>query len=197
MTSLCLSTIFWTSNNMWPGLDYLYNKFWGIKASLKNDLRELGDNLQFITPLVVIAYCVLTPDLYLLKGFLACYGICLVIQLFLKALFNNPRPNEIGWNTRNPNLRLGWSPYKGNSFPSGHTMSAMCGGIFWTNMLTLPWFVGWIGISLGLITALSRLSARAHWMRDVFTSAIIAIVWWSIFDTNYLGNLGLKHLFGM
>ena len=84
-----------------------------------------------------------------------------------------------------------------NSFPSGHTMSTMCGGIFWTNMLALPWFIGWIGISLGLITALSRLSARAHWMRDVFTSAIVAIVWWSIFDTNYLGNLGLKHLFGM
>ena len=168
----------------------IYRVLWGVSDGVKSDLRKIGDNLQFITPIGVLLYGAFTGELKLLQVFILYYLGCTVIQVFLKWLVNNPRPNEID-TTVNPALTLDWSVNKGDSFPSGHTMSAVSGGIFWFNICG---YMGILGLVLGVFTAFTRLVVKAHWMRDVVTSGIIAIIMWGITDHYYLNGIGIQHL---
>lgn len=147
-----------------------YDKLWGIKESVKSDIRSLGDKLQMLTPVVFVVYEACYGDHYTSKVFVAAFIINMAICSLLKALFNNPRPREVD-GSKNPELDLDWSPNKGNSFPSGHTASAMIGAFFWFEISV---YAGVIGLLLGVITALSRIIAKAHWLRDVATSTVIA-----------------------
>lgn len=169
---------------------YIYRKLWGINNGIKEDLKQWGDNLQFITPITVLIYGAFAGELKLLQIFILYYCLCAVTQVLLKWLFNNPRPREID-SDENPVLNFDWSVRKGNSFPSGHTMSAFSGGIFWFNIHSI---MGWIGIILGITTAVSRLVVKAHWIRDVVTSAIIAVILWIIVDSMYLQQQGIHNL---
>ena len=143
----------------------IYRLLWGVSDGVKSDLRKIGDNLQFITPIGVLLYGAFTGELKLLQVFILYYLGCTVIQVFLKWLFNNPRPNEID-TTVNPALTLDWSVNKGDSFPSGHTMSAVSGGVFWFNICG---YMGVLGLVLGVFTAFTRLVVKAHWnYRDYY-----------------------------
>ena len=170
---------------------YVYRKLWGIKDSVKADLRKVGDHLQFITPIFVIVYGIMSGDIRLLQVFFYYYLGCTVIHVLLKWLFNNPRPSEIDTDI-NPQLQFQWSVNKGDSFPSGHTMSAVSGGVFWFNICP---YLGVIGIILGIFTAFTRIVVRAHWLRDVGTSSVIAIAMWGITDYYFLNGTGLINLY--
>lgn len=174
-------------------IERIYTKFWNMKESVIDDLREFGNYLQFITPMVVIIYTAWVGDVLLARVFIKYYLLCTFIQILLKSLFNNPRPSEVN-SPYNPPLDLEWSVNKGDSFPSGHTMSAMSGGIFWANISCFQPYLGWAGILLGVITAISRLAAKAHWMRDVTVSACIAIILWYIIDMHYFNGTGFNNL---
>lgn len=174
-------------------ITWIYSKLWNVKESLIKDLREAGDYLQFLTPLVVLLYTAWMGEMVLGRVFITYYLICTIIQVVLKSLFNNPRPNEAG-TSENPPLRLEWSVNRGDSFPSGHTMSAMSGGIFWTNIAMWQPYIGWIGIVLGIITAISRVASKAHWLRDVIFSAVLSILLWYYVDNKYLQGKGFENL---
>jgi membrane-associated phospholipid phosphatase len=87
-------------------------------------------------------------------------------------IFNNIRPSEDESNTKAPAMDLDWSPSEGNSFPSGHTMAAVCGGVFW---FEISFYMGVLGLFLGLLTGASRVIAKKHWLRDVLTSTSVSI----------------------
>lgn len=148
----------------------VYNKLWNMKESIKNDIVSLGDYIQYLTPIGFIIYSACYLDNHTSRVFVISFTIALLIMTLLKGLFNNPRPREVE-GSDNPTLNLEWSPDEGNSFPSGHTMSAMMGAMFWFQIND---FVGFIGICLGLICAVSRIVAKAHWLRDVCTSSAIS-----------------------
>lgn len=153
----------------------LYRILWNIPSNMKDDIRKIGDHIQFLTPIVVVLYCILDGNIPMLREFIIYYLICTVIQVLLKWAFNAPRPSQTDSET-NPLPKWEWSVNRGDSFPSGHTMSAISGGLFWTLFaFGQPW-VGIAGILLGLITALSRMIVRAHWLLDVGTSIIIASI---------------------
>lgn len=153
-------------------LDHFYTKLWSIKESVKDDIKSAGDYIQYITPIFFISYsaCFLTNQVS--RVFVLSFIIALLIMTFLKGITNAPRPREIE-GTDNPDLDLDWSPDEGNSWPSGHTISAMTGGIFW---FQINEWAGIIGVCLGLFTGLSRIIAKAHWLRDVCTSSAIAVI---------------------
>lgn len=153
-------------------LDNFYLKLWNIKDSIKEDIKKLGDKVQYITPIGFLAYvaCFGTHQLGII--FCVTFIISMIILSLLNALFNNPRPREVE-GTENPDLNLDWSPSDGNSFPSGHTMSAMMGGVFWFQIGLLP---GILGVLLGAFTGISRVIARAHWLRDILTSSIVSVL---------------------
>jgi hypothetical protein len=153
----------------------LYRILWNIPSNMKDDIRKIGDHIQFLTPIVVVLYCIIDGNIPMLREFIIYYLICTVIQILLKWAFNAPRPSQTD-SEANPFPKLEWSVNRGDSFPSGHTMSAISGGLFWTLFaFGQPW-VGIAGITLGLITALSRMIVRAHWLLDVGTSIIIASI---------------------
>ncbi len=152
-------------------LDRFYKKLWSIKESIKEDIRSLGDKIQFITPLVFITYsaCYLTN--HISKVFVASFLVAIIIMSLTKAMFNAPRPYEVD-GTKNPELDLDWSLREGNSFVSGHTTSALIGGIFWFQIND---FMGFVGVMLGLITGVTRIVAKEHWLRDIIGAAVISV----------------------
>ena len=152
-------------------LDSFYNKLWSIKESIKDDIKSIGDYLQYATPMVFIIYSACFLDNHVSRVFVCAFAVAMIIMSLLKALFNAPRPREIE-GTDNPDFDLDWSPDDGNSWPSGHTMSAMMGGVFW---FQINEWIGLLGITLGLFTGLSRIIAKAHWLRDVLTSTVISV----------------------
>jgi membrane-associated phospholipid phosphatase len=176
----------------------IYNKLWNMKDSIIKDLRDCGNYLQFLTPLVVLLYAAWNGQMYLARTFIIYYLVCTIIQVLLKSLFNNPRPNEFDISTnKNPPLHFEWSVNKGDSFPSGHTMSAMSGGIFWSNISMGQPYIACIGIALGIITAISRVAAKAHWLRDVSFSAVLSILLWYYTDLKYLNGSGFNNLLSL
>ena len=169
---------------------YIYRKLWGIKDGVKADIKKWGDYVQFVTPLAVLLYGAIIGELKLLQVFILYFTGCTILQIVLKWLFNNPRPKEIDSDV-NPKLRFGVTPIVGNSFPSGTTMSAVCGGMFWFNISP---YLGVLGVLLGIFNAFSGLINKEHWIRDVMTSAVIAIVMWAITDAAYLHHVGLSNM---
>ena len=157
-------------------LDSFYNKLWSIKESIKDDIKSIGDYLQYVTPIVFIVYSACFLDNHTSRVFVCAFAVAMIIMSLLKALFNVSRPREVE-GTDNPDLDLDWSPDEGNSWPSGHTMSAMMGGVFW---FQINEWIGLLGIALGLFTGLSRIIAKAHWLRDVLTSTVISVVIYAV-----------------
>lgn len=152
-------------------LDSFYNKLWSIKESIKDDIKSVGDYLQYITPMVFIIYSACFLDNHVSRVFVCAFAAAMIIMSLLKALFNAPRPRETQ-GTDNPDLDLDWSPDEGNSFVSGHTASSLMGGIFW---FQINEWMGLLGIALGLFTGLSRIIAKAHWLRDVIGAIILDV----------------------
>jgi membrane-associated phospholipid phosphatase len=162
-------------------LNRFYRTMWGLrKTPVGSILVKVGEHSQTLTPVAFFTYSACRLGSHITKVFVISYVVCGVIQLSLKALFNNPRPNEVE-GTVNPPLKLEWSNKKGESFPSGHTMSAIAGGIFWFQMQNICGYpvMGIIGVLLGIVTGLSRIISRAHWLRDVVASWVTAaVVYW-------------------
>ena len=119
-----------------------------------------------------IVWCACFGTNHLAIVFVATFAVAMIIMSLCKALFSAPRPREVEGDD-NPDLKLDWSPRDFNSFVSGHTMSAMVGGIFWFQID--PW-LGVVGVALAVITGLSRIIAKAHWLRDVIGSTIVATI---------------------
>lgn len=150
-----------------------YLKLYSTKN--KETHRQIGDYLQYFGVFAVILCSLYHKDIDIFIKFMAYYGVCVSIAWILKGLFNNRRPNEFPDNETNPKnekLKFDISIKEGNSFPSGHTASAMTAIYLFQISTTL----GVIGLCVGLFTAWTRLINRKHWLRDVGFSIIADIV---------------------
>lgn len=150
----------------------IYDKLWSIKDSVKEDLTALGDNLRFALPVAFIVAQACFGDHNTSRVFCIALVIALAIMSLLKGLFNSPRPRETTDNEA-PELDLDWSPNEGNSFVSGHTTSAMLGGLFFFEFGLM---YGIIGAVLGALTGLSRVVSKAHWIRDVVGASALSLI---------------------
>jgi membrane-associated phospholipid phosphatase len=179
-------------------LDRFYHTMWGLrKTTVGSILVETGHRLQIITPVVFFIYSAYRLGSPITKVFVISYAVSEAIQGSLKVLFNNPRPNETE-GTVNPPLKLEWSVDVGDSFPSGHTMSAMTGGIFWFQMRYICGYpvMGIIGVLLGIVTGLSRIISRSHWLRDVAASWVTAAMIYWVAKTRFIGRTSERALEG-
>lgn len=137
--------------------------------------RQIGDYLQYFGMFVVIIYAIILQNFDFFLKFVVFYTSCVLVAWFLKGIFNNRRPNEFPDNETNPKnekLKLELSIKEGNSFPSGHTASAMT-AIY---LFQVDYTLGVIGLLVGLFTAWTRLINRKHWLRDVGFSIVADIV---------------------
>ena len=150
----------------------IYDKLWSIKDSIKQDLTSLGDNLRFMLPVAFIVAQACFGDHHTSRVFCIALAVALAMMSLLKGLFNSPRPRETTDNQA-PELDLDWSPDEGNSFVSGHTTSAMLGGLFFFEFGLI---YGIIGVVLGALTGLSRVVSKAHWIRDVLGASVLSLI---------------------
>lgn len=170
-----------------------YKIFWNFPKKYEDQLGKIGDILQYTNPIIVALYALglsyynvvnqVDKPFNLLVVFICTYVATTIIQVVLKFLFDNPRPrDEIEKNNPGVNPDLNFNPKLDghNSFPSGHTMSAMTGGMFWFQITfgipTLGVLFGIIGFSLGILTAFSRIVKHAHWVRDVGFSIVVSMI---------------------
>jgi membrane-associated phospholipid phosphatase len=119
-------------------------------------------------------YSVLAAIAFLYNSFL--------IQL-LKHLFNAPRPIKYCENIFPIRTIEGYAVNDWNSFPSGHTASAFTLAVVLSYLLPHRQR-NWIIIPLAALKAFPRVYLAQHFMEDIITGAIIALVitfhlvWW-------------------
>lgn len=160
--------------------NYLYKTFEGTHKL--EVIRKCGDYLQFFGVFTFIIYSIFCFNAQLVLSFILFYILINVICSILKIIFDNQRPTEytdkVDENVKNPNLKLHFSIRKGNSFPSGHTASAM--SAIW--LFQLNPYLGILGILVALFVAFSRVAGRNHWLRDVsFSMVYVTILYFIIF----------------
>lgn len=153
-------------------LDIFYKTLWNIPENYRKIIQKSGDILQIIIPLSLLISLIYLHYYHVAIIYAVAFAIAMLLQVLIKSLFNNPRPRDVV-GTDNPDLDLDWSPDEGNSFCSGHTLSAMTGAFFWFYISTI---CGVIALILAIFVAFSRIVARAHWLRDVFTSTVISFL---------------------
>lgn len=150
-----------------------YEKIWSLKDTwFGKKLREAGDYIQILCPSLFLVWSACFGTNELSQVFVLTFLAAMGIYLLLNGIFNNIRPSEDESNTEAPDMVVDWSPTEGNSFPSGHTMSAVSGGVFWFEISPIA---GCIGLLLGLVTGASRIISKKHWVRDVLASTVISI----------------------
>lgn len=123
-------------------------------------LEKIGDLLQYFVPWMALLAVALfgTQE----GAWMWLYGSATVVGVtsVMKALFNK--------------TALGVRPNGGeHSFPSGHTSGAFSGAAF------VLWYFGWmwalIPLGLAILTGLSRVLAKKHWVRDTIVGALLAL----------------------
>lgn len=157
----------------------IYEKLWAIPEETRDKIREWGDELQVYIPVTTLGFCACMMTNQFSIWYVVYFALCMLIMAIVKAIFNNPRPCEIEDSEDpddNPDLDLDWSPTEGQSFCSGHEMASSAGA--WVAFYINPW-LGAVLMVLAIFVGFSRIVAKAHWFRDVFTSwALSGIIWW-------------------
>lgn len=158
----------------------VYEKLWALPESVKAVIKDWGDYLQYILPILTLVLSIFFMSHHFLWVYVGYFAVSMAVMMLAKALFDNDRPREVEDSEDpddNPDLDLDWSPDEGNSFFSGHSSSAMSGAIpaIWIN----PW-LGAFMVVLACFVGFSRIVAKAHWIRDVVCAFASSAVLWGI-----------------
>lgn len=153
----------------------IYEKLWALPIDLKEKITKAGDYLQKIIPITTLLVALVFMPHHFVWVYVGYFAVVMALMSLLKAMFNNPRPREVGTDD-NPDLDLDWSPDEGNTFVSGHSSAGFGGALpaFWIN----PW-LGAVLFVLACFVGFSRVVAKAHWIRDVVGAFVLAAgLWW-------------------
>jgi membrane-associated phospholipid phosphatase len=149
--------------------------------NFRTDYKRWGDFLTIAIPSVTLALAAWIGKTEIFKFILA-YIIVNTICFILKSTLFAPRPRQLIGDS----IRWKISVEEGNSFPSGHTASAMAGAVYG---VFLYWPVGIVLLLLAFLCAWTRVKTLAHYWRDVFFGSICAqlgcgIVFWNLFNVS-------------
>ncbi len=130
----------------------------------------LGDTLVVLCLLSVL----LTRHPVAVINIVASVPLGALLSLSFKSAFSAPRPGDV----LDPALVQGMlGQLSGNSFPSGHTLTAFCVAFsFWyanrlagsTHTSRLLW---WVSLGTAVMIALSRIVLGVHWPIDIVAGA--------------------------
>jgi len=149
--------------------------------------KVIGDVLTLLIPVITLIMTIIIS--WKEAGrFLLAYGLVSLMTFLMKSIFYAPRPNE----GEGDSLRFKWSVNEGESFPSGHTSSAMAGAVY---ALFIDWRVGLVLLLLTFICAWTRVLVFAHFWRDVFFGSVVAqigcgLIYWDLLN---LSRITLFH----
>lgn len=103
------------------------------------------------------------------------YGDSAIVDLAIKAVTRRQRPSDIplGKPFTNTFFNGGKSPFKGSSFPSGHSAAAFSVATVVANRYSRKRWVPLLAYTLATAISASRVSENAHFTSDVFLGAAL------------------------
>ena len=156
-----------------------------FRTHAKN-LDKLNDGFD---PLITTSEVILVPASLMVAGYirhdqrtvssaLLCaqaYGDSAIVDLALKAVTRRERPTDVppGGDFHNTFFNGGKSPFRGSSFPSGHSTGAFSVATVVAIRYQRHKWVPWAAYTLATAVSLSRITTAAHFPSDVFLGAAL------------------------
>lgn len=141
---------------------------WSKRGSVRQSfavISRLGDGVLWYTLMLLL------PCIYGLKGaqlsvkFALTGAVGLIIYKFIKHRWVRERPfiSHLG-------ISAGVAPLDRYSFPSGHTLHAVCFAILFSYYVPM---MAWLVIPFAILVALSRVVLGMHYPTDVIAGAVL------------------------
>jgi membrane-associated phospholipid phosphatase len=103
------------------------------------------------------------------------YGDSAIVDLAVKAITRRQRPSDVppGGSFRGTFFNGGKSPFKGSSFPSGHSAGAFSVATVVASRYHNHRWVPWLAYGFATAVSFSRVTTSSHFPSDVFLGAAI------------------------
>ncbi len=131
-------------------------------------ISRLGDGSFWFAVMIAIPLCYGTAAIPLSVLMVICGIIATIIYKIIKQSTHRIRPCH-----DKPNLILTVAPLDRFSFPSGHTLHAVC--FTWITCAAIPSW-SWFLVPFCILVGLSRMVLGLHYFSDVFVGACIGCV---------------------
>jgi PAP2 superfamily len=151
--------------------------------------RNLDDINDVFDPLITTGEVVALPLSLLIAGYARhdryqvntailageAYADSAVVDLAIKAVTRRKRPSDVvpGGSYNDTFFAGGKSPFKGSSFPSGHSAGVFSVATVVASRYRHHKWVPWLTYGFASAITLSRVSTRAHFPSDVFMGAVL------------------------
>jgi hypothetical protein len=151
--------------------------------------RNLDDINDVFDPLITTGEVVALPLSLLIAGYARhdryqvntailageAYADSAVVDLAIKAVTRRKRPSDVvpGGSYHDTFFAGGKSPFKGSSFPSGHSAGVFSVATVVASRYRHHKWVPWLTYGFASAITLSRVSTRAHFPSDVFMGAVL------------------------
>jgi hypothetical protein len=151
--------------------------------------RNLDDINDVFDPLITTGEVVALPLSLLIAGYARhdryqvntailageAYADSAVVDLAIKAVTRRKRPSDVvpGGSYHDTFFAGGKSPFKGSSFPSGHSAGVFSVATVVASRYRHHKWVPWLTYGFASAITLSRVSTRAHFPSDVFLGAAL------------------------
>jgi membrane-associated phospholipid phosphatase len=151
--------------------------------------RNLDDINDVFDPLITTGEVVALPLSLLIAGYARhdryqvntailageAYADSAVVDLAIKAVTRRKRPSDVvpGGSYHDTFFAGGKSPFKGSSFPSGHSAGVFSVATVVASRYRHHKWVPWLTYGFATAISLSRVSTRAHFPSDVFMGAVL------------------------
>ena len=103
------------------------------------------------------------------------YADSAVVDLVIKGITRRKRPSDVppGASFNNTFFSGGKSPFRGSSFPSGHSAGVFSVATVVATRYQRRRWVPWVAYSFAAVISFSRISSSAHFPSDVFLGAAL------------------------
>lgn len=151
--------------------------------------RNLDDINDVFDPLITTGEVVAVPISLMLAGYARhdtyqvstallaaeAYADSAVVDLAMKAVTRRKRPNDVplGGSYRDTFFAGGQSPFKGSSFPSGHSAAVFSVATVVASRYQHHKWVPWVVYGFATAISCSRITTRAHFPSDAFLGAAL------------------------
>jgi membrane-associated phospholipid phosphatase len=158
-----------------------------VMPYFRNHARNLDKMNDGFDPLITTAEVILLPAALMTSGYirhdqrmvstaLLCaqaYADAAVPNLAIKAITRRERPTDIppGGDFHGTFFNAGKSPFRGSSFPSGHSTGAFSVATVVATRYQKHRWVPYLAYGMATVISLSRITTAAHFPSDVFLGA--------------------------
>jgi len=160
-----------------------------VASYFRSHQRNVDKVNDVFDPMITTSEVIAVPASLMLAGYIRhdqrqvgtalmaaeAYGDSAIVDLAIKAITRRQRPSDIpsGQPFTNTFFNGGKSPFKGSSFPSGHSAAAFSVATVVADRYSRHRWVPILVYGMATAISVSRISSNAHFTSDVFLGAAI------------------------